>query len=92
MARTHKVLTVLLLSAAPVAASPTPPDSAVAKELIDLRASLFETGRVKAQINRQKFRALCDKEGYPLVGNVANKGEVYQPSRFCSELRAAKKT
>lgn len=36
-----------------------------------------------------KYRPLCDKDGYPLVGNVARKGapEV-QPSTLCEEIRS----
>jgi hypothetical protein len=92
MARTHHILTVLLLSSAPVAASPTaPPDSAVDKRLIDLRAELWEAGRAKAATQLGKFRALCDNDGYPLVGNVASKSDLYQPSELCSVVRKAEK-
>ena len=95
MARKHKFLTVLLLSSAPVAASPSahapPPDSAVAKPLLELRTQLLRAGRDKAQAESGKFRALCDKDGYPLVGNIANKGDMYQPSQFCSDVRKIEK-
>lgn len=96
MARKHKFLTVLLLSSAPAAASPavthTPPaDSAVAKPLLELRAQLLHAGRDKAQAEAGKFRPLCDKDGYPLVGNVASKGDMYQPSEFCSDVRKIEK-
>jgi hypothetical protein len=37
------------------------------------------------------FRPLCDADGYPLVGNIANKRGVYQPSKFCAEVRKANK-
>jgi hypothetical protein len=96
MARRHKFLTALLLSSAPAAASPAAPhappsDSAVAKPLLELRAQLLHAGRDKAQAEMSTFRALCDKDGYPLVGNIANKGDMYQPSQFCSDVRKAEK-
>jgi len=92
MARTHHVLTVLLLSAAPAVASPTPPpDDAVTKPLLDLRAQLRDAGHDKAIAQLARFRPLCDKDGYPLVGNIASKGGVYQPSQFCRDVRKAEK-
>ena len=92
MARTHQVLTVLLLSASPAGASPavshTPPDDAHApKAMIELRGELINAGRDKAQASVGRFRALCDADGYPLVGNLVGKRGVYQPSEFCSDVR-----
>jgi hypothetical protein len=90
---THKrnVLTAILLSAAPAAASPaahTPPsDAQVSPALRSLRGELLNAGRDKAKADLARFRPLCDKDGYPLVGNIANKGDMYQPSQFCSDLR-----
>jgi hypothetical protein len=94
MTRKHTILTVLLLSVAPAAASPSaghapPADSEVAKPLLELRNQLFKTDKAKVDVAR--FRALCDKDGYPLVGNVAAKGGVYQPSQLCSDVRKAEK-
>jgi hypothetical protein len=34
------------------------------------------------------FRPLCDKDGYPLVGNMTRKVPVYGPTAFCGELRS----
>jgi hypothetical protein len=48
-------------------------------------------GREKAQMAVARFRPLCDQEGYPLVGNVASKGDMYQPSQFCSDVRKIEK-
>ena len=92
MARTHQLLTVLLLSSSPAAASPaaphTPPDDAHApKALIELRGDLIGAGRDKAQASAGRFRALCDANGYPLVGNMVGKRGVYQPSEFCGDIR-----
>ena len=95
MPRKRNILTVLLLSAAPAAASPDahapPPDAKVDKATLDLRMDLIRAGRDKAQSDVSRFRPLCDKDGYPLVGNMANKGNVYQPSKFCSDARKAEK-
>ena len=95
MPRKHEILTVLLLSAAPAAASPDahapPPDAKVSRATLDLRLDLIRAGRDKAQADVSRFRPLCDKDGYPLVGNMANKSNVYQPSQFCSDVRKAEK-
>jgi hypothetical protein len=95
MPRKHTILTVLLLSTAPAAASPDahepPPDSKVSKQMLELRMDLIRAGRDKAQSDVTRFRALCDKDGYPLVGNMANKSNVYQPSKFCGDVRKAEK-
>jgi hypothetical protein len=92
MARTHQLLTVLLLSSSPAGACPpaahTPPDDAHApRALIDLRGELIGAGHDKAQAGFARFRALCDADGYPLVGNLVGKRGVYQPSEFCSDVR-----
>lgn len=94
MARKHTILTALLLSAAPASASPgartPPPDSEVAKPLLELRSQLMRAGHDKVQADVGRFRALCDKDGYPLVGNIANKS-MYQPSQFCADVRKSEK-
>ena len=94
--RTQQLLTVLLLSAAPAGASPSaphaPPDDAHASPaLLELRAELVKAGRDKAAADVARFRPLCDKDGYPLVGNLANKNTMYQPSQFCAAVRKAEK-
>jgi hypothetical protein len=94
MIKPRALVTALLLSTAPAAASPgststpaAPPSSAAKADLLELRAQLAAAGRATAQAQLPKFRPLCDKDGYPLVGNLASKGDVYQPSQFCAELR-----
>jgi glycine/D-amino acid oxidase-like deaminating enzyme len=99
MARKHTILAVLLLSAAPAMASPgrgtqrrpPPPDDAAPRELLDLRAKLLGAGKKAAFEQVGQFRPLCDADGYPLVGNLANKPNVYQPSQFCADVRKAGK-
>jgi len=71
---------------------PAPPaDAVAARPLLELRAQLLHAGRDKAQAEVARFRPLCDKDGYPLVGNVANKGDMYQPSELCSDVRKTEK-
>jgi len=94
MPHKHKILAVLLLSSASALASPAerrpPPDDQAPKQLIELRTKMFQL-RDKARSDIGRFRALCDQDGYPLVGNVANKSGVYQPSELCSDVRKAAK-
>jgi hypothetical protein len=99
--RKRTILPILLLSVAPVmtaGASPdaarTPPvDDVAPRALIALRSALFEAGEKGARADMDRFRPLCDAEGYPLVGNVSgktkgpNKEELYQPSQFCAAVR-----
>ncbi len=97
MTRKHRILVVALLSAplgglaAAAPARTPPPDAAVPKALLDLRAKLLSTEREQAKADPGRFRALCDSEGYPLVGNIANKTNRYQPSELCADLRQAKR-
>jgi hypothetical protein len=80
------------MAAAPAAASPNehappPEDAKVSRALLDLRGAMMNAGRDQAQTNLARFRPLCDKDGYPLVGNLVGKTGVYQPSQFCSDVR-----
>lgn len=68
-----------------------PPDTAVPQALLELRAKLIGSARHQAKSDVGRFRALCDDEGYPLVGNIANKGGRYQPSELCADIRKAAK-
>ncbi len=91
MIRPRTLVPVLLLASTPAFAKgphkAPPSDEAAPKELIELRSQLFEAGREKAMEQTWKFWALCDEEGYPLVGNATQKSDVYQPSQFCAEIR-----
>jgi hypothetical protein len=55
--------------------------------LIELRDELVETPATEALERFDHFRALCDRDGYPLVGNVATKSIGMQPSQCCAEAR-----
>jgi hypothetical protein len=93
--RTHRLLTVLLLSSAPAGACPDrhapPGDSSAPAALLELRGDLIRAGHDKVQADVARFRALCDQDGYPLVGNLVGKRGVYQPSEFCSDVRKQEK-
>jgi hypothetical protein len=72
------------------AAAATPAPAPLAKEALEaLRDELSPLGRDKALQQMAHFRPLCDKDGYPLVGNLMRKvaGEQYQPSELCEEVR-----
>jgi hypothetical protein len=96
MTHKNRILAMVLLSA-PIAGTALawphkpPPDAEVSKELLDLRAKLLGTKPEQARAEAANFRALCDNDGYPLVGNIANKGDRYQPSALCADLRKGKK-
>ena len=96
MARTHKLLSIVLLSSSPAGAWPSgpqapPADAAAPPALLALRGALIQAGRDKAQAELARFRALCDQDGYPLVGNLVGKRNVYQPSEFCGDVRTREK-
>ncbi|MFV8755066.1 hypothetical protein ACNOYE_31335 [Nannocystaceae bacterium ST9] len=90
MIRPRTLITTLLLTSTPTPAFAKPPPDAEAPEaLIELRSELFKAGPEQAQQEVPRFRALCDADGYPLVGNAVRKTDVYQPSQFCEALRAS---
>jgi len=89
----HRIAAVLLLSSASAFASPEhrpPADDAAKPELLKLRAELFHSTEDAAKKQLAHFRPLCDAEGYPLVGNIATKGERFQPSELCAIVRSTK--
>jgi hypothetical protein len=67
---------------------PATPDPA----LFVLGAELSMKTRAEVLANTARFQPLCDKDGYPLVGNMVSKADVdkpgYRPSDFCKDLRA----
>ena len=88
MLRPRTLIPILLLASTPVfAGKPPPADENAPKELIELRSQLFDAGEKSLQ-QIPKFRALCDGEGYPLVGNAVRKNGVFQPSQFCAAVRS----
>ena len=94
----HHIATLLLLSstAAYAGSEPhAPPDrSKVTPEVQKLRDELFALKRDAVMKVLPRFRALCDAEGYPLVGNLATKGDDgrVQPSEVCRRLREQPKS
>lgn len=77
------------IEAMPASAPPPVADDAVQpRERLELRAQLYRAGQEKALIGMERFRALCDADGYPLVGNVASKGMRYEVADYCQDVRA----
>ncbi len=66
-----------------------PPDAQVPVAIRELRAALASTA-LNVALQQPRFRPLCDEDGYPLVGNIATKGRVTQPSELCASVRRAK--
>jgi hypothetical protein len=89
----HRLATLILLSSTVASASPDahrpPPDEKVKPALLQMRTELRAMSHDDAVKALPRFRALCDAEGYPLVGNIATKGEDdrIQPSEACRLLR-----
>lgn len=83
-----------LATASQAAANPNrppepPPDDKAKPALLELRAQLMSAMRETVLQRMKVFRPLCDADGYPLVGNVATKGPMMQPSELCQEVRFA---
>ena len=55
--------------------------------LVKLREDLSKTKQSDALADIARFRPLCDKDGYPLVGNLAQKSQGLEPSQLCAEVR-----
>ncbi|HEU4536093.1 MAG TPA: hypothetical protein VFS00_18340, partial [Polyangiaceae bacterium] len=68
-----------------------PSDEAAPPGLLALRGALYQAGREGGRAQMSRFRPLCDRDGYPLVGNIANKSNIYHPSQLCSDLRKAER-
>ncbi len=51
-----------------------------------LRAELAKDDKALERVDH--YRPLCDKDGYPLVGNLQQKGRVeFEPSHICRAIR-----
>lgn len=66
------------------------PDDKADPSLLLLRAELAGETRESAFAKQTHYRPLCDKDGYPLVGNMNRKGGGPQPSELCADVRAKK--
>jgi hypothetical protein len=97
MSRPRRIVPLVLLSAlsAPAIGAPhptrppaPPPDAKAARSLLALRDELHSTALGDVRAHSQKYRPLCDAEGYPLVGNINDKGVQTQPSTWCADVRA----
>lgn len=75
-------------AAVPTSTAPADPDAGPTA-LLELRGELYRGGRAAVQAAPARFRALCDAEGYPLVGNIASKGVSYGVRDHCADVRAA---
>lgn len=74
----------------PAAATPAPAESPE-KAAYALRNELENTTRADVMKRIAHFRPLCDKDGFPVVGNAVRKGQPeYTTSKFCAEIRASK--
>jgi hypothetical protein len=79
--------------AAPGASSAPVADDKADPKLLLLRAELERETRESALATQAHYRPLCDKDGYPLVGNVIRKGPgAPQPSEVCADVRTKKAT
>ena len=58
--------------------------------LLALQGELSDLQPDAALAQQARFRPLCDAEGYPLVGNLREKGVRIEASAFCADVRAKK--
>ena len=90
------IVTAVLLSSVSAAVAepgyPPPPDNKVPIALLKLRDEASELKLPQLMAELPRFRPLCDKDGYPLVGNVGYKNERPQPSDVCAAVRQGKTT
>ncbi len=82
---------LLVASDAQAAPAPPPPDTKVDPRLLALREDLTSKSRDAVLADVKTFRPLCDAAGYPLVGNLATKGVMFQPSAFCAHVRSSER-
>lgn len=95
------IVPTLLLTASTATAAPMD-DWEAPNELLQLRDELAFAGPAWALEDQPSYAALCDDEGFPLVGNAVPKdwdamqqaqgmlasGFPYQPSQFCRDVNA----
>lgn len=70
-----------------------PTDDKADPKLLTLRTELDQESLQAALTKQDHFRPLCDKDGYPLVGNLNRKGPGppgAAPSAFCAGVRTKK--
>lgn len=82
----------MVASALPTTSTPAPSARSEDPKLVALRDELASTKESEALSNLTRFQPLCDKDGYPLVGNLARKapGDGLAPSALCAEVRKKK--
>jgi hypothetical protein len=86
------VATVQLVSSpAPAPAPATPPvikrDEEQSEAILRLRSELYRSDDLTLNVAHAKFRALCDENGYPVVGNVASKSMKHDVTSYCEDVR-----
>jgi hypothetical protein len=76
-----------------VAQHAPPADNKADSKLLALRDELDRTLPAEVVAKEAHFRPLCDKDGYPLVGNLNRKAPSpgTAPSAFCASVRSTKK-
>jgi hypothetical protein len=73
------------------AATPPPvaPDDKQPAWRLELRGELYNTERTQLATQMDRFRALCDADGYPLVGNVSGKLMKNDVASYCGNVRTS---
>lgn len=77
------VVTVSLVSAPPQIV----PDEQQPESVMQLRNELYRASDADLAEHHATFRALCDANGYPVVGNVASKSMRHDVSGYCQDVR-----
>jgi hypothetical protein len=85
-ARIEPVLVASAIPARP-AIPPVVADEEQPEALMRLRGELYGADDLTLNLSHEKFRALCDENGYPVVGNVASKAMRHDVSSYCEDVR-----
>jgi hypothetical protein len=84
-------VTVLANPSADLVIPATPPviepDHEQPESVMRLRSELYRADELTLSASHAKFRALCDENGYPVVGNVASKSMRHDVSSYCEDVR-----